>query len=73
MLSMMAMAAIVYLNNTGAITYQDMLIYSTVMSLVMFAIIIIYMVYSMRARPKLIEYKQLRDAAKEEEEPPQKD
>ena len=70
-LSIVANGAIVYLHNSGSIDMQSMLIYSTVISVAMFGLIFAFMIYSYRAKPKLIEFKKQRDGVQDEHDPPQ--
>jgi len=66
-LDMVAMAVLVGLNATGGITMETMLYVSTILSVLMFAIIAVYMLYSYRSKPKLMEYKKMRDSMESEE------
>jgi len=71
---MIAMAAIVGLQSAGSMPQEDMLIISSILSGLMFVVIAIYMVYSYKTKPSLIEYKKLRDGeSKNEEEEPIKE
>ncbi|MBQ7978492.1 MAG: hypothetical protein IJ248_01895 [Candidatus Methanomethylophilaceae archaeon] len=67
-LDMVAMAILVGLNAAGTVSMETMLIVSTLLSLLMFAIIVVYLIYSHRARPKILEYKEKRDGIRKEEQ-----
>ena len=58
---MMVMVAVVYLQSTGDIKQESMLMMSSMLSGLMFRIIAIYMVYSYKTKASLQMYKKLRD------------
>ncbi len=58
---MMVMVAVVYLQSTGDIKQESMLMMSSMLSGLMFLIIAIYMVYSYKTKASLQMYKKLRD------------
>ena len=58
---MVVMAAVVYLQSTGDIKQESMLMMSSMLSGLMFLIIAIYMVYSYKTKASLQMYKKLRD------------
>jgi len=58
---MAGMVAIVYLYNIGSMELDTMIIDSSILSGVMFIIIILYAVYSFKVRDSLRMYKKMRD------------
>ena len=58
---MVVMVAVVYLQSTGDIKQESMLMMSSMLSGLMFLIIAIYMVYSYKTKASLQMYKKLRD------------
>ncbi len=65
---MAGMVAIVYLYNIGSMDLDTMIIDSSILSGVMFIIIILYAVYSFKIRDSLRMYKKLRDGEDEKKE-----
>lgn len=75
-LSMLAMVVVVYLQSTGSIEQESMLMMSSMLSGLMFLIIAIYMVYSYKTKASLMMYKKMRDGDfenKDDERPKSKE
>ncbi len=69
MLDMIAMAVLMALHTTGNLDQEAMLNISTVLSVLMAVIIVSFIIYSYKAKPKLIEYKKQRDGIVDEKNP----
>ncbi|MBP5735673.1 MAG: hypothetical protein J6W53_07690 [Candidatus Methanomethylophilaceae archaeon] len=67
-LSMLAMVVVVYLQSTGSIEQESMLMMSSMLSGLMFLIIAIYMVYSYKTKASLMMYKKMRDGEFEDKD-----
>ena len=65
-LDMIAMGILVGLNTAGTVSMETMLVVSTVLSLLMFAIIAGYIFYSYKAKDKIIAYKEKLDRMEKE-------
>ena len=67
-LIMVMMAAMMYMYGTGGMSEVDMLMLSTAFSSVMFIVVIIYGLYSYKAKNSLMEYKKFEEMMRKEEE-----
>ena len=66
-IDMIAMGVLVGLNVAGSVSMETMLVISTILSLLMFAIIAGYIFYSYKAKDKIIAYKEKLDSMEKED------